>query len=245
MSKRPSKKDGKGEVEQRGRASHLGTKVAVAYDRAFCFYYEDNLDLLRKAGAEIVTFSPLADTSVPDDADALYIGGGYPELHAEELSRNESMLRSISDAAGSGIPVYAECGGLMYLSRGIHGFDNNFTTMAAVFPFETRMKKGRSRLGYREARLREDSIIGKKDTIIRGHEFHYSEIVDRDHVNAFGDIHEIYSVGNNRGDLLGTEGFRCGNCLASYIHVHFGSNLEIAKNAVQFIKERSWKASSL
>jgi cobyrinic acid a,c-diamide synthase len=154
-------------------------KIAVAYDRAFCFYYEDNLDLLKEKGAEIITFSPLSDSRLPVDIDALYIGGGYPELYAEQLSKNKSMLEAIRNFSEKNLPVYAECGGFMYLTEGIYDFEDNFYPMAGVFLFKTRMKKGRSKLGYREAVLKVDSIFGGKGTTIRGHEFHYSEIINR------------------------------------------------------------------
>ncbi len=219
-------------------------KIAVACDRAFCFYYEDNLDLLRTAGARIVTFSPLSDPGIPEDVDAVYIGGGYPELHAEALSGNVQMLRSIRKWADSGKPVYAECGGLMYLSRGIHDFDGNFFGMAGVFPFETRMKRGRSRLGYREVKLRKDCLLGKKDEALRGHEFHYSEIIDSSEARKSGsregkktDFPEhVYSVTNSAGEELRPEGCRIGNTLASYVHIHFGSNLEAALNIVRHMR---------
>ena len=142
-------------------------KLAVAYDKAFNFYYEDNLDLLCDAGAEIIRFSPLADPAIPDDVDAVYIGGGYPELHADELSRNTSMLESIGTWANAGKPLYAECGGLMYLSKGIRDFDNRLFAMAGVFPFETQMMK-KPRLGYREIVLNEDCILGSKDEQVPG-----------------------------------------------------------------------------
>src|SRR5512146_2938521 len=109
-------------------------RLAVAYDKAFSFYYEDNLDMLRDAGGEIIRFSPLADSVLPAGVDAVYIGGGYPELHAEALSRNVSLLGSVREWAGAGKPLYAECGGLMYLSKGIRDFENRFFSMVGVFP---------------------------------------------------------------------------------------------------------------
>jgi cobyrinic acid a,c-diamide synthase len=219
--------------------------VAVAYDRAFCFYYEDNLDLLRTAGAKIVRFSPLSDSGIPENVDALYIGGGYPELHAAALSENVPMLRSIRKWADSGKPLYAECGGLMYLSRGIRDFNGNSFGMAGVFPFETRMKKGRSKLGHREVTLTTDCLLGKKGAVLRGHEFHYSEI--QDGPVSFGDppgrdgkgkwqLKHVYAVTNGTGEQLQPEGYRICNTLASYIHIHFGSNPEAALNIVRHMR---------
>lgn len=216
-----------------------GVKIAVAYDKAFCFYYEDNLDLLRQAGAEIVTFSPVSDSAVPDDVDALYIGGGYPELHAEKLSANKTMLESIKKYSDAGRPIYAECGGFMYLTEGIYDFENVFHPMAGVFPFKTMMKKGRSSLGYREAALKERSILGIKGAVVRGHEFHYSEIVKSGQQSAVSDQHDdlIYSVKNGEAEYIYDEGYRVKNTLGSYIHIHFGSNMSIAGSIIDFIKE--------
>ncbi|MEC4676741.1 MAG: cobyrinate a,c-diamide synthase [Nitrospirota bacterium] len=236
-------------------------RIAVASDKAFCFYYEDNLDLMRDAGAEIVKFSPLSDGKIPDGADALYIGGGYPELYAGKLSENRSMLESVKDFSDKGMPVYAECGGFMYLTEGIHDFDNVFYPMAGVFPFSTKMTKGRARLGYREVILREDSIIGKKGVAMRGHEFHYSEIVDENGSKKqeagtdgafippaprpFEPLNPdlIYSVKDGSGAYIFDEGFRVKNTVGSYIHLHFGSNNSTAENFIGFIEEHNGKDS--
>jgi cobyrinic acid a,c-diamide synthase len=196
--------------------------IAIAHDRAFTFYYQDNLDLLQDAGARIIRFSPLHDKTIPAGADAIYLGGGYPELYAGPLSANVSMRRSIKNWAEAGKPLYGECGGLMYLSRGIHDFEGNYFEMAGVFPFETQMKKGRSKLGYRMAVLREDCLIGKKGDEVRGHEFHYSEIVEN--MKQKPGVAEIYVVRDGSGQNLPDEGYRYKNSLASYIHLHFGSN---------------------
>lgn len=203
-------------------------RIALASDKAFSFYYEDNLDLLRDAGAEIIRFSPLADRAIPRHADAVYIGGGYPELHAGALSGNTAMLASISAWADAGKPLYAECGGLMYLSKGIRDFDNKLFPMAEIFPFETRMMK-KPRLGYREILLNEDCIIGRKGEKLRGHEFHYSELTQ-------GTTGQVYSLSDSRGGSLPTEGFKSKNTLASYVHVHFGSNNSIVKHFADIIK---------
>ena len=215
--------------ETRGGPKETGRfTLAVAYDKAFSFYYEDNLDLMRDAGAEIIRFSPLVDRTIPDRADAVYIGGGYPELHADLLSRNKSMLGSIHAWADEGKPLYAECGGMMYLSKGIRDFDNRFFAMAGVFSFETRMTK-KPRLGYREILLNEDCIIGVRGDRYRGHEFHYSEILE-------GAPGQVYSLRDSRGKDLPAEGFRYRNTLASYVHVHFGSNRRIAEHIAGIIK---------
>ncbi|MCK9420470.1 MAG: cobyrinate a,c-diamide synthase [Nitrospirae bacterium] len=202
--------------------------LAVAFDKAFSFYYEDNLDLLRDAGAEIIRFSPLADMAIPGAADGVYIGGGYPELHAAALSGNISMCESVRAWVDAGKPLYAECGGLMYLSQGIRDFDNAFFAMAGVFPFETRMMK-KPRLGYREIVLNEDCILGSKGEKYRGHEFHYSEIVG----DASG---SVYAMSDSRNKVFPTEGFRRNNTLASYVHIHFGSNQRRADQFAGFIK---------
>lgn len=226
-------------------------RIAIAYDRAFCFYYEDNLDLLREAGAEIVRFSPLYDETIPE-ADALYIGGGYPELHALELSKNISMLKAIYDWADSGRPIYAECGGLMYLSRGIYDLNGNFFKMAGILPFETAMRREKFSLGYREVELKEECILGKSGERLKGHEFHYSEILEQQQNSmATGQqLKKIYSVRNCQGGFVNAPGYRFKNTFASYIHIHFGSNPAVAGNFINFIRSidgkhnthRTWKS---
>jgi cobyrinic acid a,c-diamide synthase len=236
-------------------ANHV--KVAVAYDKAFCFYYEDNLDLLREAGAEIVLFSPLSDSKIPDDVDALYIGGGYPELYAEQLSRNTAMLGQIFEWADSGRPVYAECGGLMYLSKGIWTKKENnplspltkgeFYKMAGIFHFETQMRDKLSRLGYREIELKDACTLGKNRDKLRGHEFHYSEIKDGTQSiptlakGGEGGFSQTYMLKDSSGGILPDEGYQIKNTLGSYIHIHFGSNHSIAENFANFCKGATWK----
>ncbi len=209
--------------------------VAVARDKAFSFYYEDNLELLRDGGAEIRFFSPLDDPAIPQEAGAVYIGGGYPELYAKELTANISLRTSVKDWAASGKPLYAECGGLMYLSRGIYDFEGAFFEMAGALPFETRMTNGRSKLGYRQVSLKEDCVIGNKGDVLRGHEFHYSEIIARGERDST--VSEIYSVKNGSGQALPGEGYRHKRTVASYIHIHFGSNPAIAREFVNHARK--------
>lgn len=220
----------------RGGRIPLTLRIAIARDVAFSFYYEENLDLLREAGADIVTFSPLWDAALPDDVHALFIGGGYPELNAERLSANEGMRSSIAEFIASGKPVYAECGGLMYLSQGIRDHEGRFFPMVGALPFATRMMSRRVRLGYREITFRENCILGHAGSTMRGHEFHYSEI-DSD----VADMKTVYSVADAQGADLSPEGYAHGAVLASYIHVHFGSSPRTARNFVNYIKEKIWK----
>ncbi len=219
------------------RQSAARAKIALAYDRAFCFYYEDNIDLLKSCGAEVVRFSPLADPRIPDDSDAVYIGGGYPELYAGELARNVSMQESIREWAHANKPLYAECGGLMYLSTGVRDFDGTLFEMCRVFPFETEMRKGRVQLGYRELLLNDECLLGEKGARLRGHEFHYSEI-RVDPLSEGRSLSGVYTVRDSEGREKGTEGYRLGNTLASYIHVHFGSNPAAAVQFVDFAERK-------
>jgi len=187
-------------------------RIAVARDRAFCFYYEDNLDLLRAAGAELVFFSPMADSELPEDIGGIYLGGGYPELFAAELAANGPMRRAIRSWAEAGRPIYAECGGFMYLCRSITTDSGEKKEMVGVFPVASRMRGQRAALGYREIRLVRDTLLGPAGTILRGHEFHYSEIEEMP-----GEIFRCYAVENCAG-----EGYGYKNVLGGYMHLHFG-----------------------
>ncbi len=197
-------------------------KIAVARDRAFCFYYEDNLDLLRAEGAEIEFFSPLTDSSLPENTGAVYLGGGYPELYAKELSANRAMIKALRKWVEDDGQVYAECGGFMYLTEGIVDTTDTFYPMAAVFPVHARMQKSRTSLGYRQVTTRGHSFFGPAGTILRGHEFHYSSIDTMpDHVKR------VYQV--NNGTL---EGYCHKNVLGGYMHLHFGYNPQAVKNFI-------------
>jgi len=206
--------------------------IAVASDAAFCFVYQDNLRLLREAGAEIIPFSPLEDHALPADIGGIYLPGGYPELYAEKLAANQAMASAIKNAVAAGMPVYAECGGLIYLTEGIEASQNQPTAdFVGIFPVRARMLPKRKALGYRQAELREGTVIGPKGTICRGHEFHYSE------TGTMPDsIKRSYTV-SRQGVSLDTEGYRVQNCLASYLHLHFGSNPQIAPAFVEACSE--------
>ncbi|MFW6082039.1 MAG: cobyrinate a,c-diamide synthase [Desulfosalsimonas sp.] len=198
-------------------------RVAVAKDEAFCFYYEDNLDVLRKNGCKIVFFSPLRDQKPPDNIHGLYLGGGYPELYARELSGNKSMRKSIHEMCTSGMPVYAECGGFMYLCRSLEDTEGNIFEMAGVYSFETCMQKRLSSLGYREIRLAENTPLGPAGTIIRGHEFHYSRLNDTG-MGSGKTPKDVYEASDRKGTGRNASGWLTGRCLGSYVHLHFKSS---------------------
>jgi cobyrinic acid a,c-diamide synthase len=148
-------------------------KIAVARDMAFCFYYEDNLQLLRDMGAEIIEFSPMSDYAVPSDADGLLLGGGYPELYGEILSKNTSMLDSVYCAIAGGMPTIAECGGFMYLHKTLTDIDGVSYKMAGVLNGHAYYTGRLGRFGYIELIGKTGSLIGPTGTQIKGHEFHY------------------------------------------------------------------------
>jgi cobyrinic acid a,c-diamide synthase len=200
-------------------------RIAVARDAAFCFVYEDNLRLLRERGAELCVFSPLADSALPDGISGIYLPGGYPELFAERLEGNALLKEGIRGAIEAGMPVYAECGGFIYLTQGV-ACSEAMHPFVGIFPVETRMLPRRKALGYREVELLEESVIGAKGTLARGHEFHYSEMGEMP-----SGVERLYRV-SKKGLPLGHEGYRYRGCLASYIHLHFGSSPEIADSFV-------------
>ncbi len=201
-------------------------RIAVARDAAFCFYYPENLELLEAAGAQLVFFSPLRDARLPEGIQGLYLGGGYPELHAPALAANAPLRRQLRELATAGLPVYAECGGLMYLSEAIDG-----QPMVGVFPGQARMLPRRRALGYREVELVADTPLGPVGTRARGHEFHYSDL------ELPPRIPRCYRLTRRRGEEAGSEGYRLGNVLGSYVHLHFGSNPQLPVNFVDFCRK--------
>jgi len=202
-------------------------RIAVARDRAFCFYYEDNLDALRADGAEIVEFSPLTDRRLPDGAAGLYIGGGYPELYARELSGNDSMRDSISHFVSNGGPTYAECGGLMYLGRHLRLLDGDSLPMVGALPFGTKVTDRLVRFGYTEVSFTADCLLGRAGGTARGHSFHYSTI------DGVPEVPCAYRVRSTLSGIEGTEGYVVGNVLASYIHLHFLSTPDLSAHFVR------------
>ncbi len=202
-------------------------RIGVARDKAFCFYYEDNFDILRAAGCELIFFSPLTDDKLPEGLDALYLGGGYPELYAATLSANHSMRIAIKQWIDSNQPVYAECGGFMYLTEGIVDQENIMHKMVGVFPVTARMQQTRASLGYREVQTQSACCFGPAGTVLRGHEFHYSSIDPMpEHIKR------IYAVNNGT-----SEGYTYKKVLGGYMHLHFGFTPQITDELIKFCRE--------
>ncbi|KAF1084509.1 Cobyrinic acid A,C-diamide synthase [Sporotomaculum syntrophicum] len=209
-------------------------KIAVAKDKAFCFYYQDNLELLEMLGAEVVFFSPVSDDRLPENVDGLYIGGGYPEIWAEELQNNLAMRMDIKSHVEQGLPTYAECGGLMYLTDSIRVGEDREFAMVGLIPGKSSMSSSLKRFGYVYVKLMDDTILAKKGSKIRAHEFHYSEtVVDK----RFKPCFEV----SKRRDGLINQSWYCGyqiyHLLAGYAHIHFWSNPEFARNFVKSCAE--------
>jgi cobyrinic acid a,c-diamide synthase len=215
------------EVAQKLAAGTPGRcRIGYAKDEAFHFYYEDNLERLRLAGAELIPFSPIHDRSLPD-VDGLYLGGGYPEVHAEALAANQSMFGAIRQFAAEGGPVYGECGGLMYLCSAIRT-QSGLYPMAGLLRGEAVMRDRLQALGYVEVTTTRPSVLGPAGQIYRGHQFRYSELL-----MPSAESDRAFLIRYRRSGKAEEEGYLGGqNVLASYVHGHWASNPAIAAHFV-------------
>lgn len=208
--------------------------IGIARDRAFHFYYPDNLEALEAQGVRWVPFSPLADPRLPDGLDAIYLGGGYPEEQAAELAANTAMREDLRRFAAAGGAVYAECGGLMYLAAGIETGDGRRYPMTGILPVWTRMLPSRKALGYVEVTFRTRTMWGQPGDKVRGHEFHYSEIID---ACPPADWRMAYEVSHLRAPAAVPEGFQRGRILGSYVHLHCASRPAALRACLAFIRK--------
>jgi len=212
--------------------SGANVRIGVAWDKSFNFYYRDNLDLLEMLGAELVYFSPLEDSKLPDRIDGVYFGGGFPEVFAKELSDNASMLIDVREKLLNGLPAYAECGGLMYLCRAIKDKNGESYDMAGVIPACCEMTQALQRFGYLTVNFCKDNVLGGMGSSTRAHEFHYSSLKIEDGRK----IDYCYEIRKQRGSgkqISYQDGFKLGNLLAAYQHIHFWSNPKLAANFVE------------
>lgn len=198
-------------------AKYQGLTMAIAQDAAFHFYYQDNLDLLKQLGLQLIPFSPLTDSQLPE-CDLVYLGGGFPEVFAEQLAANQAMRQSILQAHQQAKPIYAECGGLMYLGESLQ-VDGKSFDMVGVLAGYSQMTKGLKRFGYCEGRALTNTLLADTGEILKGHEFHHSEF--------FTDLPCAFAMYKTRdGEVIKQwqGGYQVGNTLASYLHIHFYQN---------------------
>ncbi len=200
-------------------------RIGVAQDRAFCFYYPDNLELLEAEGAKLVKFSPLNDQVLPD-VDMLYLGGGYPELHGERLAGNVAMRMAIRKFSERGGTIYAECGGMMYLTQAIRDLEGKSYEMVGLFEAEAVMSKARMTLGYRELQISQPCVLGDVGTTARGHEFHYSVVEPK------GQLQYACALRDAQGKSKGQDGLVAGNTVGLYSHLHFASQPKVAASLI-------------
>ncbi|HSN05563.1 MAG TPA: cobyrinate a,c-diamide synthase [Nitrospira sp.] len=212
-------------------------RIGVAQDEAFCFYYPENLELLEAEGAELVPFSPLKDRALPADVGMLYLGGGYPELHAASLAGNMSMRKAIGQFAARGGTIYAECGGMMYLTQAIRDFEGTLHEMVGLFPAQAVMRKAGLTLGYRTVELARTCILGAAGVTARGHEFHYSTLVPKSALTYACALTDV------RGESKGADGLSIANVLALYTHLHFATQPEVAASLVASARRATSRAS--
>ncbi|MCL5034509.1 MAG: hydrogenobyrinic acid a,c-diamide synthase (glutamine-hydrolyzing) [Bacteroidetes bacterium] len=209
--------------EQAGERGKL--RIAYFKDESFSFYYPENLEMLEAAGAELIPISP-SRGKLSDDVDALYIGGGFPEMNLTSLVMNREMISRVKELAENGLPIYAECGGLMYLAESIEWKDQEYR-MSGVLPISVRMNEKPQGHGYCEAAVDGKNPFFGPGTTIKGHEFHYSQIIDYDQ-----DVHTALSVSRGVGCFGRRDGVTYKNVFASYLHLHATSCPEWASGMV-------------
>lgn len=207
------------------------TKIGIAYDDAFHFYYDYNLRILRNRRAKLVQVSPLEDKSLPEDLDALYIGGGYPENHGRRLSSNESFLADLRSQLRDGLVCLAECGGLIYLGESLEDRQENHWEMTGWLPIDVTMESTFQALGYVQGRPSADHSLVAGEAL-RGHEFHYAS------AEVSGDLSYGYELNSGNGLNHGKDGLIKKNTLASFTHWHWGSNEKYVDNVTEFLVEK-------
>ncbi len=219
MSKAPVK------VEPRPPMRGESARIAVAFDEAFNFYYWDSLTALEKMGAQVEFFSPVNDVP-PKDAQGIIVGGGFPELFADRLERSNRVASYLRSASADGIPILAECGGLMYLSKGIYEGEKLYRWVGI---FDAKVKvSNRLKIGYSELEAKEDNLISSAGQRLRGHEFHYSDLVE-----VARDQKMIMRVMRGVGVDGQSDGLSSYNALGTYSHFHLGSNLRAARRFLE------------
>ena len=215
------------ETENRSTHVEMRTRIGIANDEAFNFYYRDNIELLEASGAEVVPFSPLHDSGLPSNLGGMFFGGGFPEIYARQLEENQQMRGSIKKAVEDEMPVYAECGGLMYLVESTEDLEAHSHRMIGILNGKAIMGGKLESLNYAVAHVIRKNILSGADCTLHGHEFHYSKIED-----VSTDAKFAYEMKVGKGIAGQYDGWLQHNLLASYLHIHFAYDLRLAKNFV-------------
>lgn len=206
-------------------------RLGLACDAAFSFYYPDAIEALQKEGFTIIPFSPLKDEALPEDLDALFIGGGFPELHLKTLSSNHQFLESLREFNRLGKPIYAECGGYLYLGNSITDLEGNTYPMAGIIPLDSQITKKLSSMGYREGVFLQDNFLSSAGKRVFGHEFHYSKgTLMMEGCSAF----EL----QKGGKTLRQDGYASANVVGSFLHLNFAGHPELINHWIKTIKEQ-------
>lgn len=228
-------------AKETAQKSSAKVRIGVARDEAFSFYYPESLAVLEHYGAEIIYFSPLRDAQLPP-VSGLIFGGGFPEIFAAGLASNQAMLEAVRQAVKNEIPIYAECGGYMYLTKAIRDFNNRTHSLAGVINHMSVMNDKLQTVGYVEATALRDTVLCPAGTVIKGHEFHFSSIE--------GDAAEgraAFRFRKNRTGEEYTAGYAFGNILASYLHLHFAGAAAMAEHFLavcgKWAVKQDWSAS--
>lgn len=216
-----------GKPSSRDNIPQSTIKIAIARDPAFNFYYQDNLDLLTELGAELIYWSPINDQNIPQNIQGMYFGGGFPEIFAQQLAENKTILQQLKQIIASGIPTYAECGGLMYLCEKLIDLQGNNWEMVGVIPSTVTMK-AKLTLGYRQAIALKDSCLINSQQTVTGHEFHRSQLLD------LPDKPQWQLQGFHKSSPQTTEGWQIANIQASYLHLHWGETTDLPRRFIDY-----------
>jgi len=220
---------------QEPAATQRPYRVAYAYDDAFYFYYQDNLDMMRDMGMELVPFSPLSDSALPEGTESIYLGGGYPELFAQKLSENFAMLKAIRSASAEGMPIYGECGGMMYLAQTLEDMQGNSYPMVGALKGKSHMTNRLQHFGYVDVVVEEAGIF-PAGARLKGHEFHRATTQWQSEQPL---IYRVEKAFNFSGS---SRGWNCGAqskfTLGAYAHVHFVSAPEVLTHWVAVMEKR-------
>lgn len=219
--------------ENKDKLRQRSLRLGVAWDEAFSFYYQDALDLAESLGFTIIPFSPLHDQSLPEGLDGLFFGGGFPELHLEKLSQNQSFLESLRNFSQSGKTIYAECGGYMVLGNRITDFEGRSFPMAGLIPIAAEMTRKLQGMGYRKGVIQEDNFLGSAGNVVYGHEFHYSRVNFLSFENAPFPAFELLKGDN----VVRLDGYARDNIVASYLHINFAGHPELLRRWADHIRQ--------